>query len=155
MSEESLAFLVFAISFAAFAGFWLLVTSAITNMTPWGELQALYPDKPSADAQSVLRFQSAYLGRESLGVSFQGCLTVTVTRNGLRIAIWKLFAPFAEPILLPWEAIETEWAKTFLFSVVRLRVGPRGSVWITIAPRLARRIGKASDGNFALPKRAA
>ncbi|MEO0699951.1 MAG: hypothetical protein AAFY81_09605 [Pseudomonadota bacterium] len=155
MSEESLAFVIIAISLTAFAGFWLLVTSAITKMTPWGELQSLYPDNPSANAQRVFRFQSAYLGRESLGASFQGCLTVTVTGRGLRIAIWKVFAPFAKPILLPWEAIETQWAKTFLFSVLRLRVGPRGSVWITIAPRLARRIAKASDSNFNLPKRAA
>jgi len=152
VNEENFAYLIFAASAFVFAGFWLVVSFAITRMTPWHELEALYPDKPSARVKGTLRFQRAYLGRQQMGVSFQGCLTYQVTNRGLRIAIWKLFAPFAKPILIPWDSIQTQVAKTFMFAMVRLRVGRRGEIWITIVPSLARRVCDLSDNQFALPE---
>lgn len=151
MIEDSLAYLIVAVSAIGFVGLWLVVTSAITRLTPWHELETLYPDKSSAQVKGTLRFQGAYLGRETMGVSFQGCLTYQVTNRGLRIAIWKLLIPFAKPILIPWDAIETQAAKTFMLEMVRLRVGRSGTIWITIATSVARRISDLSENQFSAP----
>ena len=151
MSEDTLIPVTIALSLLIFALSWLSVGFIITRFTAWGDLVERYSDKATARSLGTFRLQGAYVGREKLGASYRGCLTFTATNRGLRNAIWKIFAPFVPPILIGWDEIETQHAKAMMFDMVRLRVGRRGSIWITIAPSLARGIERVSDGQFALP----
>ncbi len=149
--SEGATYAIVVASIVGFAAVWLLVTFAIARFTPWSDLEKLFPNKRAGKTKATFRFQSAYMGRGKLGTSFGGCVTYQVTERGLRIAIWKLFMPFAQPMLIPWDAIEAEQARVTLVSVVRLKVGPRGRIWLTLSHRLAEKIAQNSAGAFVLP----
>lgn len=146
--SDGLAYGIAGISVLGFVGLWLVITFAMTRLTPWHELEGLFPDHSNARSLGTLRFQGAYLGRGNLGASFRGCLTFTVTEKGLRIAIWKVFMPFANPIFIPWGKMQIEPTKVMLFFAVRMKVGPRGQIWITIAKSAADQISRLSGGRF-------
>lgn len=102
-----------------FVGMWLAITTMLGLMSGWFGLQARFPDRKE---QSVLtlRFKSGIMG---LGVSFDGCLTLSACPSGLRIACWRIFGPFERPFLVPWEQIRPENSSSFFVPMTKLRFG--------------------------------
>lgn len=140
-----------------FIGMWLAVTTLLAAMSGIGELARRYPDRPEQQPWLTMRFQSGQLGRFMMtGVNFGSCLRFDVCPAGLRIKIWRLFAPFSVPCLVPWGAIAVEkrpvlslpfhFARRYRLSFGDPPLGP-----LTISGRAARRIAEASGGLFKLP----
>ncbi|KEO91657.1 hypothetical protein EH31_03010 [Erythrobacter longus] len=133
------------------AAIWFVVTALLPKLTGWAVLEEHYPDRDEAAIQT-LRFNGFYLGKEKLGVSYRGCVTFEVCKRGLRVRIWKLFAPLSSPIFIRWDGLVVEEAKVFAMSGARMKLGPGGTYWMTIASGTARRIVEASAGAFTVPK---
>ena len=123
----------------------------LPRITGWARLEELFPDSGDKSVQS-LHFQGFYIGKQKLGVSYRGCVTFEVCKSGLRVKVWKLIAPFSQPIFIPWGAIETEATRVFTLSALRMKIGPGGEYWMTLAGGTARRIAKASEGALSLPE---
>ncbi|MFM5916086.1 MAG: hypothetical protein ACKOOL_00975 [Novosphingobium sp.] len=139
-----------------FIGMWLASTALIAAFSGIGELARRYPDRPEQQAWLTLRFQSAQLGRFMLtGVNYGSCLRFDVCPAGLRVRIWRIFAPFSSPFLVPWNAIAVEKRPIlglpfFLTRRYRLSFGDPPLGPMTISGRAAR-IAEASNGQFRLP----
>ncbi|MEO1490464.1 MAG: hypothetical protein AAFR88_13675 [Pseudomonadota bacterium] len=150
MSDEAIAWVVAPLMVALFATLWLIVGYAITKLTAWADLERLFPDRPDAPIAGSLHFQGAYIGRETLGPSYRGCMTYRAGPEGFRLSIWKVFAPFAKPIFVPFDAVTVETVSLRLFTMCRLKLGPHGEIWLTIAPSVARELARLSKGAFAV-----
>lgn len=133
-----------------FIALWLAVTLVIPKLSGWARLEELLPDI-AEPAMESFGFQAFYLGKGKLGASYRGCVTFEVCESGLRVSIWKVFAPFSKPIFIPWDAVEVEPATIMAITVARLKIGPGGEYWMTIPVRYARNIARASGGRFILP----
>ncbi|MFM5895241.1 MAG: hypothetical protein ACKOQM_12535 [Novosphingobium sp.] len=141
-----------------FIGMWLSVTAFMAAFSGIGELARRYPDRPEQQPWRTLRFQSGQIGRFMVtGVNYGSCLRFDVCPAGLRIRIWRLFAPFSAPCLVPWDAISVEkrpifslpftFARRYRLSFGNPPLGP-----LSISGRAARRIAEASNGLFRLPE---
>src|SRR5580765_7585355 len=92
-----------------FVGMWIGVTALLAALSGIGELAERYPDRPEQRPWRTLRFQSGQLGRFIMtGVNYGGCLRFDVCPAGLRVKIWRIYAPFSKPFLVPWDAIAVE-----------------------------------------------
>ncbi len=123
----------------AFIGIWLALTTALGVFSGWNVLQDRYPDR-DFPALRTLRFQSGKLGR----VDFNSCLTLSATRFGVRIAAWRIFAPFQSPILVPWSDIDASPGRVLLFRTVRLGFGKPEIGRLTVSTRTWQRLVEAS-----------
>jgi len=132
-----------------FVGMWLVTTLVISRFSGWSKLEESLPDRSSMAVQTF-RFQGFYLGKGKIGTSYRGCVTFDVCKDGLRVRIWKLFAPFSGPIFIPWDKMEVEKTKIFTFSATRLKIGRGGEYWMTLAGSTARKLAGASD-RFTVP----
>ncbi|WP_108787493.1 hypothetical protein [Erythrobacter sp. Alg231-14] len=135
-----------------FFAMWIVTTALLPRISGWARLEDELPDRPDP-AHAKLRFEAFYLGRGKLGVSYRGCVTFEVCQTGLRVRVWKLFAPFSRPIFIPWNAVETEFAKVFFVQATRMKIGQGGEFWMTIPLRSAHNIARASGGRFIIPDR--
>ncbi len=102
-----------------FIGFWLFITTTLAVMSGWFGLRARYPDT-GEEPLVRRRVGSASMG---LGVHLRGMVTLAACPGGLRISVNRLMAPFQRPLLIPWNEIEAEDARSFFEPVVRLRLG--------------------------------
>src|SRR6478672_10360496 len=88
-----------------FGGMWLFATTMLGFMSGWFNLQQWYPDDGGEEPLLTLRGQSGAMG---WGVSLNNCLRLRVYRSGLGIGIWRIFAPFQRPLLIPWSEVKAE-----------------------------------------------
>jgi len=144
--------LVLILSLMSFVVLWMGVAAIVPKFSGWEELEDLFPDRPEKTIRT-LSFRGFYLGRQKLGASYRGCVTFEVCHTGLRVLVWKIFAPFSHPIFVPWEAMELEPARIFGFAATRIKMGPSPEFWMTMPNSSARDIANASGGSFALPVR--
>ena len=138
-----------------FIGIWLLATTMIWLLAGWRSLQERFPDRDELPL-ARLRFQSAIFGGSFFGASYGNCLRFGVCRSGLRVAVWRVFAPWSRPFFVPWTAIRTE-PKRFLglphyiIGFYRLRCGDPEVQSMILTDRAARRILEGSQGGLQLP----
>ncbi|MFT4026038.1 MAG: hypothetical protein QM676_04455 [Novosphingobium sp.] len=112
----------------------------------WPELQRVFPDYSDAVIKR-LHWQSGSIGKGRFGtpwgaVSYSGCLRFDVCLSGLRIAVWKLFAPFQQSILVSWSHIRVHEQKFLWLRYFRLHLGDTGRI-LTINQRAFRRIAES------------
>lgn len=140
-----------------FIGMWLGITALLAAFSGIGGLANRYPDRPEQQPWLTMRFQSAQLGRfMTTGVNYGSCIRFDVCPAGLRVRIWRAYAPFSSPFLVPWNAIWVEkrpmlslpfhFARRYRLSFGDPALGP-----MTISGRAASRIAGASSGLFRLP----
>lgn len=150
MSEEYVAFFAIGGFAIVFPAFWVLVTAFIAEIGGWNRAQRNHPDKPNAEVIETLHMRSANLGHPYFGVSYGGCLTFQVCDKGLRIKVWKLFAPFSKPIFVDWDHLKTVPARWLLWRVYGLRWGLDKADAIFVFRSTARDIADASRSKFVL-----
>ena len=102
-----------------FIGLWLVITTTLGLLSGWFGLRARFPDT-GEEPLVKRRVRYASMG---LGVQMRGMVTIAACPGGLRISLNRLMAPFQRPLLVPWNEIEAEDARSFFEPVVRLRFG--------------------------------
>jgi len=125
--------IVFLIFFLLFVLIWLAVTKLLDKMSGWSRLMADFPDRDEAPI-SQFNWKS---GNMNL-VGMRNILKLGVCPSGLRIGVFRLFAPFSRDFFVPWEAIHATRTRSLLF-------------WETVELQF----GDSAIGSLALPKRTA
>jgi hypothetical protein len=125
---------------------WLLVTTALSIFAGWFELQPLYPDRDD-EPLDALRFVSGAIGRGSLfnpwgNVAYGHCLSLDVCHGGLRVSVWRVFAPFQKPIFIPWPCISVREKRFLFLRRYRLEFAQTDGRALTISNRVFRRIAE-------------
>ena len=87
------------------------------------------------------------------GVRMNNILTLTACRRGLRVGMWKLFAPFDRPFFVPWEQLGVERREAWLQKRAVLSFGNPAAGKLDIAGDLADRLAGAAQGRW--PERTA
>ena len=123
-----------------FVGMWLLVGTMLGFMSGWFNLQQWYPDDNSEEPLLRLRWQSGMMG---MGVRLNRVLTLSAKRSGLSISMWRIFAPFQRPLLIPWGEITAEPSKIFFTPMVKLSFGNPANGTLKINARSWSRLLKA------------
>jgi hypothetical protein len=102
-----------------FVGMWLLITTILGFISGWFSLQRRYA---SGDENAVftLRGRSGSMG---MGVALNGIITLGTCPSGLRISIWKIFAPFQRPILIPCKDIRATPSRSLFAPATQLSFG--------------------------------
>ena len=104
---------------ASFVGLWLIASTALGFASGWFRLQQRYP--PSGERPLItLRGRSGSMG---MGVGLSGILTLAACPTGLRISIWKIFAPFQRPIFVPWKDVRASPSRSLFAPTVQLSFG--------------------------------
>ena len=116
MNEQQLSPYLFPVFFI---GLWLVVTTVLGFASGWFSLQARYTSGDEV-ALLTLRGRSGSMG---MGVGLNGILTLRACPSGLRISIWKIFAPFQRPILVPWKDIRATPCRSLFAPAVQLSFG--------------------------------
>lgn len=125
-----------------FAAFWLFITQLLSALAGWGTLQDRYPDREDEPARLTLRFQSASIGTKR--VNYNRALTLSATRTGLRVSVWRPFGLFRSPFLVPWAHIHAEPVQLFLIKGVLLRFGDPQIGQMIVQPGTWERLVRAS-----------
>ncbi|WP_294221207.1 hypothetical protein [Prosthecobacter sp.] len=82
---------------AAFAALWYFVSTVLSHMGGWHRLaQRFRAVRPPAGRRFWM--QSMVLG----SVSYNGCLTMHASKEGLHLAVWLPFRIAHPPLFLPW-----------------------------------------------------
>ena len=110
-----------------FIGMWLLVTTVLWWFSGWRALQERFPDREEQPVDR-LHFRSGMLGQGSVWnpwgtVNYGSCLRFDICRGGLRVAMWRIFAPFSRPFFVPWDRITVEPRRYLFFRTYRLSFG--------------------------------
>ena len=128
-----------------FVAMWLTVTTVLSMVSGWRILAAKFPNRPDATVLATFWFCSGVMGA---GVNYGGCLTIQPCQEGLRVSVWKLFAPFDRPILAPWSEVRPERRRRFIVDRVVLRFGAVEAGHLEISPSLAERIADAAGARW-------
>ena len=139
-----------------FIGIWLIVSLATYHFSGWAKLVERFPDRLDQPLRT-LRFRSGRLGKGSRwnpwgGVRYGGCLRFDICRNGLRIAAWRIFLPFSQPFLVPWDQIAVAEQPFLFLRYYRLTFGADELSALTVDRRTFRAIaedGLLKSGQFA------
>lgn len=131
-----------------FVGMWLLVTTILSAVSGWKGLESRFPDRDD-EVLATFRMASGLMR----GVGMNNVLTLTACRTGLRVAMWKLFAPFDRPFFVPWEQLVVERRDGWLQKRAVLAFGAPPVGRLDIAGHLADRLAAAAQGRW--PERAA
>lgn len=83
-----------------FIAIWCMTLMLVARFSGWGKLAELYP-ATEPPAGRVFRWQAARIGWSD----YNGCLTITVSRAGLGMAVMWMFRPGHPPILIPWSSL--------------------------------------------------
>ncbi len=113
-----------------FVALWLLITTLLGGLSGWSGLARRFPDR--AETPRVqLKGQSASMG---MGVQLRGILTFSACPSGLRVTIWRAFAPFSKPFFVPWGEIDARPKSGLLVDLMRLGLGnpEAGAMMITV-----------------------
>lgn len=83
---------------AAICG-WLALTALMSQLQGWPVLMRRFPE--------IKETQVAYLSVQWLGIiRYQGpTLNASAGPSGLRLAQWRIIAPFDRPVTVPWSEI--------------------------------------------------
>ena len=86
-------------------------------------LQEDYP--PTNDTpRLVLRGRSGAIGPLLfLRARYNGCMTLAACASGLRVSVWRIFAPLQRPFEVPWTDIDARPADDLFQRSVELKLG--------------------------------
>lgn len=151
MDSDVIAWLVPGGFLLLFIPLWIGVCHFLLVMSGWPRLAERFPDRADT-VLKTFRFQSGSMGNLPLGgVNYSSCLTISVCATGLRIRLWKIFAPFSGPVFVPWSAIEVRHRSLLVFSKYDLIFGSPPSGNLMITHWAGRRYAAHAKGNLKLP----
>ncbi len=122
-----------------FVGMWLFVTSHLSKLSGWRELSAKYPDLLKEPAIASFSWQAG----EMRTVALLGVLKVAACEGGLRLGIFRLFAPFDRPFFVPWQELNVSIAPAGLLPVT-LTFGNSAVSTLRITSELAQELQAAA-----------
>ena len=127
-----------------FVGMWLFVTTILSSTSGWFGLMKRYPDR---DERAVRRFdgQSGTLG---FGTNLNGILRLGVCPSGLRVGIWRLFAPFTRDFFVPWEEITVRRFTWLFVPFAELTFGTPSNGRLCVTGWLANRVARAAGEDW-------
>ena len=128
-----------------FVGMWLLVGTLLSVMSGWFGLMQRFPDRPQP---AIFKLNNAYGSLR--GVNFNGILILSVCPDGLRVGVWRIFAPFARSIFVPWQALSVTRRNRILWKTAVLRFGASGPQ-LKIMSHVADRLAAAVPGRWPEP----
>ncbi len=141
----ALGFLVF------FACLWWLVTNLLVRMAGWSKLEQAFPDQPHDQALEKWSAATAAFGRSPVGgVNFRNSLVMEACHSGLRIKIWRIMAPSAAPIFIPWSQLGAEPG---VLGTTLLPLGSPEVGCLRVRTKFAQRVAAASRGQFSVAER--
>ena len=132
-----------------FVALWCLMGVLLAWIGGWGVLARHYPARSGSDGRRFW-FRSARLG----GVNYGGCLTLTVSAAGLRVAALPLFRSGHPPLFIPWGDVAVTVGRTWIFPWVELTFAQCPGPTFRIARRLAEALARESGGRLRLPSSA-
>ena len=97
-----------------FAFMWLAITGLLAVLSGWSSLATQWRAQAKPEGKRF-RFASGAIGIKLLPVSYGNCLTVTVSENGLGMAIMFPFRFLSPPIFIPWGQVTNVSEGRFLF----------------------------------------
>ena len=97
-----------------FAFMWFAITGGLALLSGWRSLATIWPTQAEPEGERF-RFASGAIGMRLLPVSYSSCLTVSVSNDGLGIAILFPFRFLSPPIFIPWKQIASVSEGRFLF----------------------------------------
>ena len=113
------AFIMVAIAF--FIAMWCATSLVLGWLSGWFDLQQHYCDDGAEQPLLKLRWVSASMG--SLAIYLKHCLFLAAKPTGLSVSMFRIFAPFQKPLLIPWNDIRVEQASSWGFAKIRLLFG--------------------------------
>jgi hypothetical protein len=103
--------------------FWCCVVASISFIGGWHALAKRFRAEEKifriAESDDGKRFRCASMtmGPRYFPTNYGNCLTIRVSREGIRIKVWPMFRIFHPPLLIPWPDIEScEREKLLFFS---------------------------------------
>lgn len=137
-----------------FIAFWILITQLLASHSGWNALQDQYPDTDEP-AIRTLRFQSGSFRRINFSlrrVNYGGVLTLSATRTGLRVSVWKIFGPFQRRFLVPWNAMTLGTRRGLMGSAwAELRIAGPEEITLSLPMSIWEWMAVHSGGQVKLP----
>ena len=129
-----------------FVVLWCFVSVLLAWIGGWGVLARHYPARRGFDGRRF-SFRSARLG----GVSYSGCLTLTVGAEGVSVAVLPMFRAGHPPLFIPWGDVTASAGRTWIFRWVELGFAQCPGPTFRISRRLAEALTRESNGRLRLP----
>ena len=129
-----------------FVVLWCLMGVFLAWVGGWGVLARHYPARSDSDGRRFW-FRSARLG----SVNYGGCLILTVSAAGLRVAALPPFRSGHPPLFIPWGDVTVTAGRTWIFPWVELAFAQCPGPTLRIARRLAEALARESSGRLRLP----
>ena len=124
-----------------FVALWLLVTTLLGGLSGWSAIARRFPDQAETP-RFQLKGQSAAMG---MGVQLRGILTFSACPSGLRVTIWRIFAPFSKPFFVPWNDVHARPKGGVFVDMMRLGLGNPEAGAMTVTARTWQRLS-SPDG---------
>jgi hypothetical protein len=118
-----------------FLAFWLILLLLLAVLGGWQRLATSYLATALPDGQRW-RFQDCAL---RFGLSYNGCVQVVASREGLRLSVLFPFRPWHPPLYFPWQEVVVTRQRRW----VRLRLHSEPNVPVWLRERLATKIQAA------------
>ena len=120
---------------AIFLTIWIGIGVLISHIGGWALLAKTY-QAPTDFSGERWRFESAGM---RYWISYNSCLTVGASYEGLYVSILFLFRIGHPPLLIPWREITVSRKRHLGREIVELRLGREPSIPFRIFPHLAGR----------------
>jgi len=95
----------------AFVAMWIGVAVALSHMSGWPKLAAVYRAQRPPSGKCLL-----FTGGKIGDVWFRGCLTIYTSPEGLYLSVWPIFRFREPPLFIPWNEIRNRREKCLLWS---------------------------------------
>lgn len=126
-----------AISLAVWCGIFVV----LAKLGGWAAVAAEYPGKEQIDGR-VFRWQYGSFR----WVDYNGCLTITLSQDGIGISIWPFFRIRHSPIFLPWSALHVVEVKDRWYGrKVTIDVGDPPITRIHLPLKIMEEAGRLND----------
>jgi len=120
-----------------FVALWVAVSYTLSKKSGWSRLTEKYQFSQKFEGQ-YFRFQSAKMNK----INFNSALEIGVNDSGMYLVPMILLRLFHKPILIPWNEIQAEPLKRFLFKGYRLTFRSFPSIKMEISDRTFDKIHK-------------
>ncbi|HEY2661637.1 MAG TPA: hypothetical protein VGI79_18095 [Caulobacteraceae bacterium] len=127
-----------------FLAMWLGVTTVLGVMSGWFALMSAFPDNDEKTSFKLTQLS----GSMGLSVHMNGILTLSVCPCGLRVSIWRLFGPFSQNFMVPWNQITVERRTRFFVPRADLMFGQLSLGHLEIPAHVADRLARRSVGRW-------
>jgi hypothetical protein len=95
----------------AFVVMWIGVAAALSHMSGWPKLAAVYRAQYPPSGRCFL-----LAGGKIGDVWYRGCLTIYTSPEGLYLSVWPIFRFREPPLFIPWSDVRDRREKRWLWS---------------------------------------